>query len=181
VFPSLLCFGVLLGMEIITDIVLTKLIPSVLAGAGSGISAVLTWVRGVTSRVTELDKRLGKLEIVIGSIETRSGMAKSLHDLERTVHGRADDTGRFDRENTGKWRAVQNQDVDDLWVERRFRDFEDRLSRVESKLKTFVTEDDFDTADRRRADEVQAVRTTLAEIRGLLHGLQSALGLIKSR
>lgn len=174
-------WGTLWGRMEITDIVLTKLLPSVVSGAGAGISAVLAWVKGVSGKVEDISKRLHKLETVIGSLETRSGMAKSLHELEevvRNLRGRSDETGRFDREPTGKWRTLSAND-DDPRVEWRLRDVDERLQRIESKLKGFVSEEEFDKADRRRADEIQGVRTTLAEIRGLLYGLQSALGLIK--
>jgi hypothetical protein len=55
---------------------------------------------------------------------------------------------------------------------------EENVERLEGKFRKYVSEDEFEKADRDRANEIATVRTTLAEVRGLLQGLQSALGLI---
>ena len=64
-------------------------------------------------------------------------------------------------------------------LEGKIRDLEEVTQRLELKLKRAVSEEDFEAADRQRAEEISTVRTTVAEVKGLLQGLHMALGLTK--
>ena len=163
----------------VTDLVLTRLLPSILSGASAGLSAVLTWIKGLTSKVEDLSARVHKIEVVIGSIETRSGIAKTLQELEDSVRALKHENRLSTEHQTGKWRVLPENSEDRSSDWRKIRDLEDRVLRIENRLRGYVSEEDFDKHDRKRAEEIQSLRTSLAEIKGLLQGLQSALGLIK--
>jgi hypothetical protein len=156
-------------MADIADIILSKILPAVVSGGGAGISAFVAMVKGLSSRIS-------KIETIMGSLETRSGFAQSLANLEDEVRAlRAlSETG-----DTGRWRTVSAYQDDHQYrtTDRRLSDLDARIDRLEGKIREFVSEDELDKIDRRRSEELQVLRTTLAEIRGMLHGLQSALGL----
>jgi hypothetical protein len=55
------------------------------------------------------------------------------------------------------------------------------MESLERKVKRMITEEEFEKSDRQRAEELSTVRLTISEVKGLLQGLQSGLGLMKSR
>lgn len=149
---------------------LESVIPSVLSGGGAAVSTIIAFFRDLRSRIETLEKRLG-------SLEDRNGIIFAIHHLEEQV--------RQLREDAQPARAGRLQSYNDLseaapWagLQRRMSELEERIERLEGKLKKLVTEEDFEASDKARAAEIATVRTTLAEVKGLLQGLQSALGLI---
>lgn len=169
------------------DTILENVVPAVISGGGTALSTIFAFFRDLKKRVDELERR-------VGSTDARSGLFFSVSLVEesiRQIRNQIDEMthgGRWNRVPTlpsiEGYPSFSNLDsaIQKLSnVEPRLRDLEERCDRIESKFKKMVTEEDFEQSDRQRADEISSVRTTLAEVRGLLQGLQSALGLMKPR
>jgi len=161
------------------DHLLESVIPAVITGGGTAVSTILAFLRDTKKRLDDVEKR-------VGSLEGKSGLVYSMHLLEDSLKTLRDKVGEPVRWRTPSFPGEQTTD----FIEGKLRDFERRIKdleecqeRIDAKIKKLVSEDDFEQADRQRADEISAIRHTMAEVRGLLQGLQSALGLIgkKSR
>jgi len=168
------------------DQLLESVIPAIISGGGTAFSTIFAFFRDLKTQIENLEKK-------VGSTDTRSGLTYSVALVEesvRQIRGQLEDMihgGRWARVPTltglesYSSLAPIDQAIQKLsGFEARFRDLEERCERLEGKLKKLVTEEDFEQSDRQRAEEISTVRTTLAEVKGLLQGLQSALGLIKS-
>lgn len=155
--------------------ILETVVPAVVSGGGTAVSAFAAFFRETRKRVEKLEERLG-------SIEAKAGVTYSIHLVETALQ---DLRERLDSQvkETPRWRmpSYSGIEVDDRLreFERRLKDLESNYERMEKQVRKFITEDDFEEADRQRAAEIAGVKNTLAEIRGLLQGLQSALGLLK--
>jgi len=168
------------------DNLLESVVPAIISGGGTALSTIFAFFRDLKKKVEDLEKR-------VGSVDNKSGLAYSISLVEESVR---QVRNQIEGMNNGRWnrpstlsglegfpslpnldQAIQRM----MTVEPRLRELEERCERIESKFKKLVTEEDFEQSDRQRAEEIATVRTTLAEVKGLLQGLQSALGLIKSR
>lgn len=164
------------------DHLLESVIPAIISGGGTAVSTILAFLRDIKKRVEELEKR-------VGTIEGKSGLVYSMHLMEDAIKGLREKLE--ESREPMRWRMPSYTGMEIIpEVESKLRDFERRLKdmeecheRLESKIKKLVSEEDFEQADRQRAEEIAIVKQTMAEVRGLLQGLQSALGLIggKSR
>jgi tetrahydromethanopterin S-methyltransferase subunit G len=160
--------------------ILQGVVPSALSGLGTAASAVWAYFREVKKKVDSLEKRLG-------STDSKSGLVYQVAQLEwenKEIKSQLEGIlypNRGGRINTLTGlegllsidQVVQKVSNLDL----RLRDLEEKVSRVEGKLKRFVTESDFTESDKERAKEISTVKETLSEVRGMLQMLQSALGL----
>jgi tetrahydromethanopterin S-methyltransferase subunit G len=174
------------------DNLVENIVTAVISGGGTALSAIVAFFRDVKKRLDDVEKR-------VGSIEGRSGIVYSVHQLEeatKKLQGTLDGWAA----NPPEWMMrliasgdrrrhpslVNLEEFGDLDsklrdLNRRLKDVEETLERVEKRVYQSVLEEDFDAADRQRAEDIAQLRTTLAEVSGLLKGLQSALGLIKHR
>lgn len=170
-------------MAFTLDHLLESVVPAVISGGGAAFSTILAFVKNITKRLDDLEKK-------VGSLDGKQGLAYSVHLTEESVKALKEQVGT--PQNGQRWRLPSFSGEGDLGeVEQRLRTFDTRLkgleavsSRLEETIeklsrKKYVSEDDFEDADRDRAQEIAQVRTTLAEVRGLLGGLQTALGLVK--
>lgn len=167
------------------DHLVESVVPAIISGGGTAVSTILAFVRDFKKRLEELEKR-------VGSIEGKAGLVYSMHLAEeglKSLRERLDARDRQDNDiprEPPRWRMPSYSNMDVLTqfedklrdLDRRLKDMEDSQERLEGKVKKCVTDAEFEDADRQRADEIAAVKTTMAEVRGLLQGLQSALGLI---
>jgi len=170
---------------------LESVVPAVITGGGTAISTILAFFRDIKKKVEELEKK-------VGSFESKAGLIYGLHVLEESVKRLKEAVEQIQQRDShttgGPWgrpRSISNEyfpwddirnEIQELVKKElnyRLTNVDDRLDKIDQKLKKLVSEDDFEQADRARADEIAEVRTTMAEVRGLLQGLQSALGLIK--
>ena len=180
-----------------TDIptLLQSILPGVISGGGAALSAVYSFIQSTKKEILEIKNR-------IGSLDTRTGIVYDLNNLTLSVSQLKDQvqvalkqindlTTRDSDLGVERWSkhpALATHTTDSFngevilqkvtFIENKVRDLEERAERVESKTRKFVTEDDFDQADRQRAEEIATVRTALAEVKGLLMGLQQALQMI---
>lgn len=163
------------------DSLLESVIPAIISGGGTAVSTILAFVRDIKRRLDELEKR-------VGSMEGKAGLVYSMHvaeellkklkedwDDRNQVRGRLPSYSGVDPNNLGPDSGVLSKLRE---FDHRLKDMEENVERLEGKFRKYVSEDEFEKADRDRASEIATVRTTLAEVRGLLQGLQSALGLI---
>lgn len=170
-------------MAITLDHLLESVIPAVISGGGAAFSTILAFFKNMTKRIEDLEKR-------VGSLDGKQGLAYSIHLTEESVKALKEQMGT--PRDAVRWRLPSFTGEGDLGeIEQKLRAFEVRLKSLEATLsrveevvekssrKKYVAEDDFEEADRERANEIAQVRTTLAEVRGLLGGLQTALGLVK--
>jgi tetrahydromethanopterin S-methyltransferase subunit G len=155
---------------------LESIISAIISGGGTALSTMLAIFRDMKKRVEELDKK-------IGSVDSKSGLTFSIHLLEESIKQVKDsiENSNERKSKTGLESYLNDQSIQKIpSFDPRLREVEERLDIVENKFKRFVTEEDFELSDQKRAEEIMTIKTTLAEVRGLLRGLQSALGLIKS-
>lgn len=162
-----------------------NVVTAVISGGGTALSTIIAFFQGVKKKVEEVEKK-------VGSIETRSGLVFAVLTLEETVKQMRHEISGW-ATHPPEWLVqavsrsrrvpslhgydVNSGDLEDRirGVENRLKDFEDTLERMERKLKGLVSEEEFDSADRARAEEIATVRTMVAEVNGLLKGLQTAL------
>lgn len=156
--------------------ILETVVPAVVSGGGTAVSAFAAFFRETKKRVEKLEERLG-------SIETKAGLVYSIHLVEIAIQDLKERIEAQPKESP-RWRMPSFSGVD---VEDRLRTFESRLKDVEGAVekleratRKFISEEDFEDADRQRASEIAGIKNTLSEVRGLLQGLQSALGLLKA-
>lgn len=151
--------------------VVETVIPAIITGGGTAISTILAFFKN-------LQKRLGDLESKVGSLDEKKGLIYTLHVLEETVEELKE---ALNARQEKRWRLPSFSNEGTLEeIEGRLRQFSNRLTDLETNLDRltrtkFVTEEEFEAADRERAAEIGTIRTTLSEVRGLLKGLQMAL------
>jgi len=163
------------------DHLLESVVPAVISGGGTALSTILAFFRDIKKRVEELEKK-------IGSIDSKTGLVYSIHLMEEGLksvreHYQREQQGdeSWPRRRPGSFTNLESVGFEERLrkLEGQFKDIEECHERLESKIKRCVPEEDFEQADRQRAEEIAQVKNTMAEVRGLLQGLQSALGLIK--
>jgi Glu-tRNA(Gln) amidotransferase subunit E-like FAD-binding protein len=166
------------------DNLLESVVPAVISGGGTAISTILAFFRDIKKKIEELEKK-------VGSIDGKSGLLYSMHLAEEGIKKLKEQLEERDhhdppqaRRRSGSftnefvpWDEIQ--DFIKKEVARHLEDLEERLEKLEGKVKKLVTDEEFEQADHARAGEIAQVKHTMAEIRGLLQGLQAALGLIK--
>jgi len=167
------------------DHLLENVVAAMISGGGTAVSAIVAFFQGVKKRVEEIEKK-------VGSVETRSGLVFAVVTLEEAVKQMRQETSMW-ATHPPEWlvQAVSrnrrapslhgydlNASEDDRLrsFDFRLRSCEETLERLERKLKGYVSEEEFESADRQRADDIAAVRTMVAEVNGLLKGLQTVLG-----
>ncbi len=127
---------------------LTKFAPGILSGLGSAASMTVLSFKTLTQRVSELEKWKSSLE------ETIKDLTRGFSDFSER---------RFELTH------IQDELRS---IERRVSELEERASQCPSK---FVSDREFEAADRIRSEEIAQLRTAVAEIRGLVQGLTSFL------
>lgn len=161
------------------DNLLGSVATAAISGGGAAVSTVFAFVRDIKRRLEELEKR-------VGSIEGRAGLVYSMQLAEEAIKKLREDFAKDPpRERAPSYSGIDPLALPDAGMLAKLRDFDHRIrdldetvKRMENKFRKYVSEEEFERADRDRANEIATVRTTLAEVRGLLQGLQSALGLI---
>jgi len=169
------------------DNLIGSLVTATLTGVGTAFTTVFTLYRDVKKKVDALEKQ-------IGSFETKTGIAyavvkneEAIKDLKRDTDDTTDSRRRrpsflsFDDMLEADTAALPTLIHRLKGVEAKLRELEDALQRIEMRNKRMVSESDFEAADRKRAEEIAGVRTTVFEVKGLLQGLHMALGLTKGR
>jgi hypothetical protein len=169
-------------MSQILDNILQSVLPAVISGGGTAISTIYAFARDVKKRVEALENR-------IGSVDSKTGLAFALSLVEeslRQVRNQIDNnlyTQRSKIDTLTGMETLAVQDQGTLYklraLESKNSELEDRISRVEVKSRHFVSEADFEEADRQRANEITEVRNILYEVKGLIQGLQTAWGVTK--
>jgi seryl-tRNA synthetase len=161
------------------------LITAVLSGGGTAFTTVFALFRDLRRKVEEVEKK-------VGSFESKTGLAYAIVKLEDTLNNLKRDA---EETTDARRRRPSFLSLDDMievdttslpsliqrirGFEAKLREVEDSLQRMEMRLKRMVSGEEFETADRKRAEEIAGVRTTVFEVRGLLQGLHMALGLTK--
>lgn len=167
------------------DHMLENIVTAVISGGGTAVSAILAFFRDVKKRIDDLERK-------VGSLETSSGLVFKIHTLEALVQKMGQDINNWAAHPPESLlnviRSRRDATIDEFTIDGRIRLFEARLKameelieKLERKVGRCVSEEDFEGADRQRAEEIATVRTTIAEVNGLLKGLQSALGLVSRR
>ena len=164
-----------------------SLITATITGVGTAFTTVFALFK-------DIKKKVDQLERVVGSFESKTGLAYSivkveeaLKDLKRDTEDTTDARRRrpsflsFDDMLEADTTALPSLIHRIKNFEIKLREIEETLQRLDLKTKRMVSESDFESADRKRAEEIAGVRTTVFEVKGLLQGLHMALGLTKGR
>ncbi len=165
------------------DHLVENIVTAVITGGGTAVSAILAFFKDVKKRIDDLEKK-------VGSIESGSGLSFKVQALENSYNALKQEVSNWAiHPPTSLLQVIRSQRTsthDEFSIDDRIRSFENRLKsmeelveKLERRVKSCVDEDEFETADRQRAEEIASVRTTIAEVSGLLKGLQSALGLVR--
>lgn len=163
-----------------------SIVTAILTGTGTAFTTVFALYKDVKKKVDDVDKR-------VGSFESKTGISYTVVKLEEALRDLKRDTD----ETSSRQRRPSFLSFDDMLeadttafpslihrikgLEAKLREVEDNLQRLDTKVKRMVSESDFEAADRKRAEEIAGVRTTVFEVKGLLQGLHIALGLTKGR
>lgn len=162
------------------------IVTALVSGGGTASSTIL-FFRDLKSRVEVLEKR-------VGSTDSKNGLSHTLHELSQKQEKSESLSGRVERlealgtrverlegESTANRRksfpgveSLEEGQIREL--NRRLKDAEETITRLEARQKRYVLADDLDASDRQRADEIGHLKNTLAQMHGLLQGLQTALG-----
>jgi hypothetical protein len=155
------------------------IVTALVSGGGTASSTIL-FFRDLKSRVEVLEKR-------IGSTDSKAGLSHTLHELSQKQEKSESLSSRVERlevELTASRRksfpgveTLEEGQIREL--NRRLKDAEETIARLEARQKRYVLADDLDASDRQRADEIGHLKNTLAQMHGLLQGLQAALGYLK--
>lgn len=164
-----------------------SIVTAILTGTGTAFTTVFALYKDVKKKVDDVDKR-------VGSFESKTGISYTVVKLEESIRDLKRDT---DETTSSRQRRPSFLGFDDMLeadaaalpsllhrikgFEAKLREVEDNLQRLETKVKRMVSDSDFEAADRKRAEEIAGVRTTIFEVKGLLQGLHIALGLTKGR
>lgn len=172
------------------DSLIENILTAVISGGGTAASAIIAFFRDIKGR-------LNKVEEKIGSLEAKSGIVYAVYQAELGVNALRTEITSWPN-HPPEWLVVlvqrlarRSQSFNDpieysefdqqatRKLERRLSQLEETMEALEKKLSKCVSEEDFEDADHARADDISTIRTTIAEVNGLLKGLQSALGLLK--
>lgn len=164
-----------------------SIVTAILTGTGTAFTTVFALFKDIKKKVDQLEK-------IVGSFESKTGLAYSIVKVEEDIRDLKRDT---DETTDTRRRRPSFLSFDDMLeadttalpslihrikgFESKIREIEETLQRIELKTKRMVSESDFEAADRKRAEEIAGVRTTVFEVKGLLQGLHMALGLTKGR
>lgn len=174
-------------MSLQPETLIGSLITAILSGGGTAFTTVFALFKDLRKKVEELEKK-------VGSFESKTGLAyavvkneESIKDLKRDTDETTD--ARRRRPSFLSFDDMLEADVSSIpaliqrirHFEGKLREVEDNLQRIDMKVKRFVSEEEFEAADRKRAEEISGVRATVFEVKGLLQGLHMALGLTKGR
>lgn len=171
------------------DSMIDTVLAAVISGGGTAVSTILAFFRDVKKRIDAIEQRLG-------SVEEKKGLAYAIFVMEdglnvarrlrQEVDGWHNAPPEWAIQLLGRRRSpslVNFEDFNDKFraIERRIKDLEEYQGRLEKQVSKCVTDKEFDTADKERADEIATIKNTVFEVKGLLQGLQSALGLFKGK
>jgi predicted RNase H-like nuclease (RuvC/YqgF family) len=172
-------------MAFTPETLLGSLITAVLSGGGTAFTTVFALFKDIKKKVEELEKKVGSFESKTGLAYSIVRLEESLRDIKRDTEETTDARRRrpsflsFDDMLEADATAVPSLIQRIRNFEVKLREIDETLQRLDMKVKRMVTEDEFETADRKRAEEIAGVRTTVFEVKGLLQGLHMALGLTK--
>lgn len=167
------------------DHLVENIVTAVISGGGTAVSAILAFFRDVKKRIDDLEKK-------VGSLENSSGLVYKIQLVENAIQKLSSEVNNWAAHPPESLlnviRSRRDSTIDEFTIDGRIRIFESRLKameenieRLERKVGRCVLDEDFESADRQRAEEIATIRTTIAEVNGLLKGLQSALGLVSRR
>jgi hypothetical protein len=170
------------------DHLVENVVTAVISGGGTAISTIVAFFQGVKKKVEDLEKK-------VGSVDGRHGLVFQVHAIEQSIAQMRQEIAGWVN-HPPEWllqvartrRPSSLHGLEDIsgyderirWMEGKIKDFEDTLERMDRKIKGMVAEEDFEAADRQRAEDIATVRTMVAEVNGLLKGLQTALGMVKN-
>jgi hypothetical protein len=174
-------------MSLQPETLVGSLITAVLSGGGTAFTTVFALFKDIKKKIEELEKKVGSFESKTGIAYAVVKNEEAIKDLKRDTEETTDARRRrpsflsFDdmlEADTTALPAVIHRIKN---FEIKLREVEENLQRIDLRVKRMVTADEFETADRKRADEISGVRTTVFEVKGLLQGLHMALGLTNKR
>jgi hypothetical protein len=153
---------------------------AIASGAGTAITTVYTLIREIRKRVEILEQKVGSMEAKTGLSHSYTTLLADFRDLKKDFEdSQRRPTHPSINDLTGLVPGGQDPSLQGVF--RKLRDIEERVEQLELKMKRTVTGSDFEQADRQRAEDIATVRVTVSEVKGLLQGLQMALGLQKIR
>jgi DNA repair exonuclease SbcCD ATPase subunit len=164
-----------------------SIVTAILTGTGTAFTTVFTLYKDIKKKVDDIDKRVGTFESKTGISYTVIKLEEVLRDLKRDTDEIASLRQRwpsflsFDEMLETEPAALPSLMHRIKGFEAKLREIEDNLHSLDSKVKRMVSENEFEAADRKRAEEIAGVRTTVFEVKGLLQGLHMALGLTNGR
>lgn len=160
------------------------IVTALVSGGGTASSTILFF--------RDLKSRVGVLEKLVGTADHKTGLSHTVHELSQK-HDKSEDqhdsilealcsrVDRLEGESSANRRksfpggeSLEEAQIREL--NRRLKDAEETITRLEARQKRYVLADDLDASDRQRADEIGHLKNTLAQMHGLLQGLQTALG-----
>jgi hypothetical protein len=174
-------------MALQPETLLGSLITAILSGGGTAFTTVFALFKDLRKKVEELEKKVGSFESKTGISYAVVKLEESLKDLRRDTDETTDARRRrpsflsFDDMLEADTNALPSLVHRIKGFEAKLREVEENLQRIELKVNRMVSESDFESADRKRAEEIAGVRNTVFEVKGLLQGLHMALGLTKGR
>lgn len=164
-----------------------SLVTATITGVGTAFTTVFTLYKDVKKKVEELEKKVGSFESKTGIAYAVVELKDSIRDLKRETEETTDTRHRrpsflsFDDMLEADNAALPSLVHRIKGLESKLRELEETVQRIDLKTKRMVSESDFESADRKRTEEIAGVRTTVFEVKGLLQGLHMALGLTKGR
>jgi hypothetical protein len=169
------------------DNMLGSIVTAILTGTGTAFTTVFALYKDVRKKVEDLEKKVGSFESKTGISYAVVKLEESVKELERDSEETTDARRRrpsflsFDDMLEADQSALPSLVHRIKGFESKLREIEDSIQRIELRTKRMVSDSDFEAADRKRAEEIAGVRTTVFEVKGLLQGLHMALGLTKGR
>lgn len=164
-----------------------SIVTAILTGTGTAFTTVFTLYKDIKKKVDDIDKRVGTFESKTGISYTVVKLEEALRDLKRDTDETANSRQRWpsflslDDMLEADTTALPSLVHRIKGFEAKLREIEDNLHSLDLRVKRMVSESEFEAADRKRAEEIAEVRTTVFEVKGLLQGLHMALGLTKGR
>jgi predicted RNase H-like nuclease (RuvC/YqgF family) len=172
-------------MSLQPETLIGSLITAVLSGGGTAFTTVFALFKDLRKKVEELEKKVGSFESKTGlayaTVKNEEAIKDLKRDTEETTEGRRRRPSFLSLEDMMEADASIPAALVQKFrhFDAKLRELEDIVQRLDMKMKRAVSEEEFESADRKRAEEISGVRATVFEVKGLLQGLHMALGLTK--
>lgn len=159
---------------------LKTIVPAIITGGGSAVGSSLAFLKDMRSRISKLEVRVGSKDEATGLSQEMVVLGSRLDELASKLEGLSKkDTPVSNFRPPSYPEGFMPYDVNPRSSSstlQRLEELEEEVKKLRQKQAHLVQEEDFEASDRTRGNQIEEIRSSIANLKGLLEGLREGLG-----